>query len=48
NMSCCGVRNPFSFNVADIAIFVGAIGLVLFSERLPKAPSGGKPRKKKA
>ncbi|MEM6618657.1 MAG: signal peptidase II [Pseudomonadota bacterium] len=48
NMSCCGVRNPFSFNVADIAIFVGAIGLVLFSERLPKAPGGGKPRKKKA
>jgi signal peptidase II len=34
NMSCCGWRNPFSFNVADIAIFVGAIGLVLFSERL--------------
>lgn len=36
NMSCCGYRNPFSFNVADIAIFVGAIGLVLFSERLSR------------
>ena len=36
NMSCCGWRNPYSFNVADIAIFVGAIGLVLFSERLPR------------
>ncbi len=34
NMSCCGWRNPYSFNVADISIFVGAIGLVLFSERL--------------
>jgi signal peptidase II len=34
NMSCCGWRNPFSFNVADIAIFVGAFGLVLFSEKL--------------
>ncbi len=34
NMSCCGWRNPYSFNVADVAIFVGAIGLVLFSERL--------------
>lgn len=34
NMSCCGWRNPYSFNVADIAIFVGAIGLALFSERL--------------
>ena len=31
NMSCCGIRNPFSFNIADIAIFVGAVGLVLFT-----------------
>jgi signal peptidase II len=31
NMSCCGIVNPFAFNVADVAIFVGAIGLVLFS-----------------
>ncbi|SLN60700.1 Lipoprotein signal peptidase [Roseivivax jejudonensis] len=30
NMSCCGIDNPYSFNVADIAIFVGAAGLVLF------------------
>nr|WP_325250139.1 signal peptidase II [Amylibacter sp.] len=36
NMSCCGFRNPFSFNVADIAIFIGAFGLVLFSERLDR------------
>ncbi|MBV2360137.1 signal peptidase II [Thalassococcus sp. CAU 1522] len=35
NMSCCGIDNPFAFNVADIAIFVGALGLVLF-------PGGGK------
>jgi len=34
NMSCCGLRNPYSFNVADIAIFIGAFGLVLFSDRL--------------
>lgn len=33
NMSCCGFRNPFSFNVADVAIFVGAFGLVFFSGR---------------
>lgn len=33
NMSCCGIDNPFAFNVADIAIFVGAIGLVLFPSR---------------
>jgi signal peptidase II len=31
NMSCCGIENPFAFNVADIAIFAGAIGLVLFT-----------------
>ncbi|THD83649.1 signal peptidase II [Aliigemmobacter aestuarii] len=31
NMSCCGIENPYAFNVADIAIFVGAVGLVLFA-----------------
>jgi signal peptidase II len=31
NMSCCGIENPYAFNVADVAIFVGAVGLVLFS-----------------
>lgn len=31
NMSVPGLANPFSFNVADIAIFAGAIGLVLFA-----------------
>lgn len=31
NMSCCGIENPYAFNVADIAIFAGAIGLVLFT-----------------
>jgi signal peptidase II len=30
-MSCCGIENPYAFNVADIAIFAGAIGLVLFT-----------------
>ncbi len=44
NMSCCGLNNPFAFNVADIAIFAGAVGLVLFSgsaeqgKRKKKAP----------
>jgi signal peptidase II len=32
NMSCCGLSNPYSFNVADIAIFAGAIGLILGSQ----------------
>jgi len=31
NMSCCGIHNPYIFNVADVFIFAGAIGLVLFS-----------------
>lgn len=31
NMSCCGIDNPFAFNVADVAIFIGAIGLILFT-----------------
>jgi signal peptidase II len=31
NMSCCGIENPYAFNVADIAIFLGAIGLILFT-----------------
>ncbi len=29
NMSCCGFDNPFAFNVADVAIFLGAVALVL-------------------
>ena len=31
NMSCCGFENPYSFNVADIAIFIGAVGLILLA-----------------
>lgn len=31
NMSCCGFKNPYSFNVADIAVFAGAFGLILFT-----------------
>lgn len=29
NMSCCGIDNPFSFNVADIAIFLGAVWIAV-------------------
>jgi signal peptidase II len=32
NMSCCGFINPYAFNIADISIFAGAIGLVLFTD----------------
>lgn len=33
NMTCCGIENPYAFNVADISIFAGAIGLILFAGR---------------
>ena len=36
NMACCGIDNPFAFNIADVAIFAGAIGLVML-------PAGKKP-----
>lgn len=32
NMSCCGIQNPFAFNLADVAIFAGALGLVFFAD----------------
>lgn len=43
NMSLPGWRNPYSFNVADIAIFAGAIGLVL-QPGGPEKPPAEKPR----
>ena len=33
NMSCCEIANPYSFNVADIFIFLGAALLIVFSRR---------------
>ncbi|KAA9006037.1 signal peptidase II [Histidinibacterium aquaticum] len=33
NMSCCGIANPYAFNIADIGVFVGALGLVFFTGR---------------
>ena len=29
NVTCCGIVNPYSFNIADTAIVVGAVGMVL-------------------
>ncbi|MFZ3581237.1 signal peptidase II [Loktanella sp. DJP18] len=38
NMSCCGINNPYAFNVADVAIFAGALGLALLPDgRTPPA-----------
>ena len=30
NISCCGLRNPYSFNLADVFILIGLIGLLVF------------------
>lgn len=38
NMSLPNWQNPYSFNVADIAIFAGAIGLVLVPQAKTDAP----------
>ena len=35
NMSCCGINNPYVFNLADVFIFAGALGLVLFDGKKP-------------
>lgn len=31
NMSCCGFQNPYAYNIADIAVFIGAFGMVVLS-----------------
>lgn len=44
NMSCCGIRNPFAFNIADAAIFAGALVLVAFGgdRRAAREPRDGR------
>ncbi|WP_298294411.1 signal peptidase II [uncultured Litoreibacter sp.] len=32
NMSCCGISNPYIFNIADIWIFAGAFALIIFND----------------
>lgn len=43
NMSCCSIRNPFAFNLADAAIFLGAV-LLLLVTREPRASARRRPR----
>ena len=40
NTSCCGLNNPFVFNIADIFIFAGALGLVIFTGDAKKPAPG--------
>lgn len=32
NMSCCGIQNPYVFNLADVAIFAGAGVMILWAK----------------
>jgi signal peptidase II len=41
NVTCCGIENPYAFNVADIAIFAGAIGLALLGSGPGSEPKAG-------
>lgn len=38
NTSCCGIANPFAYNVADVMIFAGVAGLVAFAGPEPQRP----------
>lgn len=33
NMSCCGIYNPYAFNIADVAIFAGAAILIIYGDK---------------
>ncbi|WP_299400919.1 signal peptidase II [uncultured Roseobacter sp.] len=41
NMSCCGIDNPFVFNLADVFIFAGAIALVFLAPDPKTKPKKG-------
>ena len=43
NVTCCGIYNPYAFNVADIAIFIGAIGLAFVPDNAKPKPKRKKP-----
>lgn len=36
NVSCCGINNPFAFNLADAFIFIGVVGLIILGDGKPK------------
>lgn len=43
NVTCCGVHNPWAFNIADISIFLGVAILVLFDRTPAPATASEKP-----
>jgi len=38
NTACCGYTNPYTFNLADVGIFAGAAGLLIFADAEKKTP----------
>lgn len=44
NVSCCGIYNPFTFNTADVMIFIGVIGLIIWGDRDKGRSRRAKPR----
>lgn len=40
NMSCCGINNPYTFNIADIGIFAGAFVLIAFDDTKGEQTTG--------
>ena len=41
NVSCCGINNPFVFNIADVFIIAGAIGLIFLAPDAKAASEKG-------
>lgn len=39
NVDCCGVENPYAFNLADAAIFLGAVIIAVYARFGPEAGS---------
>lgn len=37
NVTCCGINNPYAFNIADIVIFIGAVGLAFLADDKKKS-----------
>lgn len=35
SMSCCGINNPSSFNIADVFIFLGVLTLIVGTRKRP-------------
>ena len=37
NITCCGLNNPYSFNLADTSIFIGVLGIIFYLEEPAKS-----------